>query len=45
MMCIVNFAFGISGRDVAHAVLNDQAAVENLIRNVLAIMRRKGTAV
>lgn len=42
MMCIVNFAYGISGRDVAHAVLNDQAAMENLIRNVLAIMRQKG---
>jgi len=42
MMCIVNFSYGISGRDIAHAVLNDQAAMENLIGNVLAIMGRKG---
>lgn len=42
MMCIVNFAWGIRGQDVAHAVLSDRAAMENLIANVLSTMKEKG---
>ena len=42
MMCIVNFSGAARGEDVAHAVLNDPAAVRNLQANVLRIMRQKG---
>ena len=42
MMCIVIFSAGVPGQRVAHAVLNNPAAVRNLIDQILAIMRRKG---
>lgn len=42
MMCIVNFAWNKAGQDVAHAFLNNQTAIENLVYNVIDIMRRKG---
>ncbi|HML36605.1 MAG TPA: glycosyl hydrolase family 18 protein [Bacillota bacterium] len=42
MMCIVNFAWNKAGQDVAHAFLNNQAAIENLVYQVIDIMRRKG---
>lgn len=42
MMCIVNFSAGNPGQSVAHAVLNNPAAVRNLLDQVLSIMKRKG---
>lgn len=42
MMCIVNFSSTMAGQDVAHAFLNNQTAIENLVDNVVDIMRRKG---
>lgn len=42
MMCIVNFSYSVRGQDVAHAVLNDPSAVENLIVNILTVMEQKG---
>lgn len=42
MMSIVNFYSGVRGQDIAHAVLNDPAAVENLISNILTVMKEKG---
>lgn len=41
MMCIVNFAWRVRGQDVAHAVLNSQEAVQNLIANVVSTMKQK----
>lgn len=42
MMCIVNFSSTEQGRNTAHALLNDPAAVDNLISNILFIMEQKG---
>lgn len=42
MMCIVNFSSTTVGQDVAHAFLNNQTAIENLVNNVIDIMRQKG---
>lgn len=42
MMCIVNFSSTMAGQDVAHAFLNNQTAIENLVDNVIDIMHRKG---
>jgi spore germination protein len=41
MMCIVNFTSGVRGQDVAHAVLSNPEAVQNLISNVVSTMKQK----
>lgn len=42
MMCIKNFTSMEQGQSVAHALFSDQAAMQNLISNVISVMRRKG---
>lgn len=42
MMCIVNFSSTSRGQDIAHAVLSNPAAVQNLISNIIQIMKLKG---
>lgn len=42
MMCIVNFSSTSRGQDIAHGVLNNPAAVQNLISNIIQIMKLKG---
>lgn len=42
IMCIVNFSFGVSGKELANAVLNNGTAMENLINNIIFIMKQKG---
>ena len=42
MMCIVNFAWNKAGQDVAHVFLNNQAAIESLVHQVVDIMHQKG---
>ncbi len=42
MMCIVNFSATARGQNIAHAVLNNPAAMRNLISNILLTMRMKG---
>lgn len=41
MMCIVNFTSGVRGQDVAHAVLSNPDAVQNLISNIVLTMKQK----
>ena len=42
MMCIENFTSAQQGQNVAHALFSDQVAMQNLISNVLAVIRQKG---
>jgi len=42
MMCIRNFSSTEQGQNVAHALFSDQVAMQNLISNVLAVMRQRG---
>lgn len=42
MMCIVNFSSTAKGQNIAHAVLNSQTAIQNLISNIIVIMNLKG---
>ena len=42
MMCIVNFSSTAKGQNIAHVVLNNPAAVQNLISNIIFIMKMKG---
>jgi spore germination protein len=42
MMCIVNFSATAKGQNIAHVVLNNPAAMENLISNTIVIMKLKG---
>lgn len=42
MMCVVNFSSTVKGQNIAHAVLNNPAAIRKLISNFIAIMKLKG---
>lgn len=42
MMCIVNFSSTVKGQNLAHVVLNNPAATQNLISNILFTMKQKG---
>ncbi len=42
MMGIVNFSATAKGQNIAHAVLNSEAAIQNLLNNIISIMERKG---
>jgi len=42
MMCIVNFSSTVKGQNIAHVVLNNSTATQNLISNLIFIMKRKG---
>lgn len=42
MMCIVNFSSTAKGQNIAHAVLNNPTATQNLISNLIFIMEQKG---
>ena len=42
MMCIVNFSSTVRGQDVAHQLLNNLTAVQNLLSNIIAVMNQKG---
>jgi spore germination protein len=42
MMCIINFSSTVRGQDVVHELLGSGAAVQNLIFNIIAVMKQKG---
>lgn len=42
MMGIVNFSSTAKGQNIAHVVLNSEAATQNLLNNIISIMKRKG---
>lgn len=42
MMCIVNFSSTSRGQNIAHVVLNNPKTVQNLISNIVMIMKLKG---
>jgi spore germination protein len=42
MMCIVNFSSSARGQDVAHELLNSPTATQNLLANIIAVMKQKG---
>ncbi len=42
MMCIVNFSSTVKGQNIAHVVLNNSTATQNLISNLIFIMKHKG---
>ena len=42
MMCIVNFSSTFRGQDVAHQLLNSRIAVQNLLANIMTVMKQKG---
>lgn len=42
MMCIVNFSSTVKGQNLAHVVLNNSAVAQNLISNLIYIMKQKG---
>lgn len=42
MMSIVNFSSTAKGQNIAHVVLNSEAAIQNLLNNIISIMKRKG---
>ena len=41
MMCIVNFSPSARGADVAGGLLNSSAAVQNLLSNIITVMKEK----
>ncbi len=42
MMCIVNFSPSARGADVASSLLNSPASVQNLLSNIITVMKEKG---